>query len=59
MPEILLVDSDSCYAELHRRQEDQWSSQTIAKPGETIALSSIDAESRHPSWMSGWIYLAT
>jgi Uma2 family endonuclease len=42
--EILLVDSDSRYAEIHRRQGEQWIIQIITKPDGTIQLSSVGIE---------------
>ncbi len=42
--EILLVDSDSRYAEIHRRQGEQWIIQIITKPDGTIPLSSVGIE---------------
>ena len=39
--EILLVDSDSRYAEIHRRQGEQWIIQIINKPDGTIPLASV------------------
>jgi Uma2 family endonuclease len=42
--EILLVDSDSRYAEIHRRQGEQWIIQIITKPDGTIPLSSVGLE---------------
>jgi Uma2 family endonuclease len=42
--EILLVDSDSRYAEIHRRQGEQWVIQIINKPDGTIQLASVGIE---------------
>ncbi|MGE0258790.1 MAG: Uma2 family endonuclease [Alphaproteobacteria bacterium] len=42
--EILLVDSDSRYAEIHRRQGEQWIIQIINKPEGTIPLASVGIE---------------
>lgn len=42
--EILLVDSDSRYAEIHRRQGEQWIIQIINKPDGTIPLASVGIE---------------
>jgi hypothetical protein len=41
MQEILLVDSDSRYAEIHRRQGEQWMIQIINTPDGLIPLASI------------------
>lgn len=42
--EILLVDSDSRYAEIHRRQGEQWIIQIINRSGGAIPLASIGIE---------------
>ena len=42
--EILLVDLDSWYAEIHRRQGEQWIIQIITKPDGIIPLSSAEIE---------------
>ena len=42
--ELLLVDSDSRYAEIHRRQGEQWVIQIINKPDGMIPLASVGIE---------------
>lgn len=42
--EILLVDSDSRYAEIHRRQGEQWIIQIITEPEGMIPLASVGIE---------------
>ncbi len=42
--EILLIDSDSRYAEIHRRQGEQWIIQIITQSDGTIPLSSVGIE---------------
>jgi Uma2 family endonuclease len=42
--EILLVDSEEHYAELHRRQGDQWIIQISIGPAAVIALASVGSE---------------
>lgn len=44
MQEVLLVDSDSRYAEIHRRQGEQWIIQIINKPDGMIPLASVGIE---------------
>lgn len=39
--EILLIDSDSYYAELHRRQGDHWIIELVRGKGATMALQSV------------------
>jgi Uma2 family endonuclease len=42
--EILLVDSDDGYVELHRRQGDQWIIQILRDPAEVLSLASVGIE---------------
>jgi Uma2 family endonuclease len=42
--EILLIDSESRYAELHRRQGDQWIIQLVVGDVGVISLASVSSE---------------
>jgi Uma2 family endonuclease len=42
--EVLLVGSDTRYAELHQRTGEQWIVEILRGPGDTIRLSSVGAE---------------
>jgi Uma2 family endonuclease len=39
--EILLIDSESFYAELHRRQNAHWITELLRGPGASITLNSV------------------
>lgn len=54
--EILLVDSDSRYAEIHRRQGEQWIIQIITKPDGTIPLASVGIEIPMSELYEGFIF---
>lgn len=43
--EILLIASDSRYAELHRRQGEQWITELLRGPEGTLSLASVGFES--------------
>jgi Uma2 family endonuclease len=44
MQEILLVDSDDRYVELHRRQGDQWLTHILRGSGDVLSLASVGIE---------------
>ncbi len=54
--EILLVDSDSRYAEIHRRQGEQWMIQIINTPDGLIPLASIGIEIPLTELYEGFVF---
>ncbi len=40
--EILLIDADSHYAELHRRENDRWVTELVRGAGATLVLASVE-----------------
>lgn len=54
--EILLVDSDERYAELHRRQGDQWIIQIISGAVRVISLASVGIEIAMSDLYEGFVF---
>ena len=46
MQEILLIDSDGIYAELHRRSGTQWITEILRGPDAVLSLTSAGIEVR-------------
>jgi hypothetical protein len=54
--EILLIDSESRYAELYRRQGEQWLIQLIIGDSGAISLASAGIEMRMSELYEGFVF---
>jgi len=56
LQEILLIDSESRYAELHRRQGEQWLIQLIIGGSGVIPLTSVGTEISMSALYEGFVF---